>query len=96
MIVMRYSGTLVVSIRMFKTMHGAKYRCTVRDGDEKFTCEVGSPAMLVHGIDSLEAFDDAATVAMSLAFEEAGLEGAAYDDEGGVFHVGRKAEDAWP
>lgn len=96
MTVMRYSGALVVSITWRETAHGAKYRCTVRDDtDEKFVCEVGSPAFLTHAIDSSEAFDAAAVAAMAFAYEEAGMEGAAWKDDLSEVHVGRKPEDAW-
>ena len=90
MVVMRYSGPLVVSMKRY----GAKYRCTVRaPHDQKCVIEVALP--VTHAIDSPEAFDDAAIAALTFAYEEAGLEGAPYDENGVIF-VGRKPEDAWP
>jgi len=94
----RYSGEVVIAIRMKETRHGATYHCALRGPDaEKAIVEVGSPKMLEHAIDSPDAFDAAARAAISFAQDEdGGFENVASKLDGSGHHVGRTMEDAWP
>lgn len=107
---MRYSGEIRIRITYLEpwgagtpapagrsTMSNGEYRCFLRAGEHTATIHVG--AVVIHGsgigVDSPEAFDDAAGAAISFADDEHGSIGwrekCAYDHEGNGYHIARNA-----
>lgn len=90
---MRYSGQVTVSIRF-------------DDRNDQYVASVQSPGgrETVHvpwkwstkGVDTPEAYDDAARAAISFAERTKAGDYATYDESGTSAHVGRMKSRAWP
>jgi hypothetical protein len=111
---LRYSGE--IRIRVTYLDHAkplrpnGRYRCFLRGpGGMRTTIIVGAPAFLSHGVDSPEAFDDAARSALAFADHEdcdtPSCDGSrcdtwsrhtAWNADGSDRHVGRTLANAWP
>jgi hypothetical protein len=107
----RYSGQIKIRVTYLEpyaagdacppgrsTQPNGEYRCFLRVGGWKAIIHVNPPAVLSHGVDSPEAFDEAARAAIAFADHEYGgwNDFCAYAADGSDRHVGRSPSQAWP
>jgi hypothetical protein len=110
MATMRYSGEIRIRVTYLEpylagdkcpagrsTMSNGEYRCFLRGPtDMGTTIHVGAPAFLTHAVDSPEAFDAAARVALSFAHNDGWpVEAHAPWVDGAAWHIGRSPAKAW-
>ena len=104
----RYSGNITVRVTYLEpylagdkcpanrsTRTNGEYRCFIKSPDRSTTIVVGAPEALSHGVDSPEAFDDAARAAIAFASDEDLHYGdLAYQNSRGIV-VGRRPSRRW-
>jgi hypothetical protein len=92
----RYSGKVTVDVRWVESIGRSRYRAGVSWPGGRSVQFVGLPGVLTKAVDSPQAYDEAASAAISFASDEGKDVGdyTAYTDRG--LWIGRSKAQAWP